>query len=63
MRVSEIRDQIQELGEIISNKEMTIIVLNALPKEWVALHQASMGRRNLLHSMNYGHYEKLKKIG
>ena len=34
MRVSEIRDQLQELGEIMSDKEMTTIVLNALPKEW-----------------------------
>ena len=28
------RDQIQELGEVTSNREMTTIVLNALPKEW-----------------------------
>lgn len=34
MRVSQIRDQLQELGEILSNKEMTTVVLNALPKEW-----------------------------
>ena len=34
MRVLEIRDQLQELGEIMSDKEMTTIVLNALPEEW-----------------------------
>ena len=34
MRVSEIRDQLQVLGEIISGKEMTAIGLNSLPKEW-----------------------------
>lgn len=34
MRVSEIRDQLQELGERMSDKEMTTIVLNALPEEW-----------------------------
>lgn len=31
MRISEIRDQLQELGEVISNKEMTTTVLNGLP--------------------------------
>lgn len=34
MRVSEIRCQLQGLGEIMFDKEMTIVVLNALPKEW-----------------------------
>jgi len=34
MRMLEIRDQLQELGEIMFDKEMTTIVLNALPEEW-----------------------------
>ena len=34
MRISEIRDQLQELGEMVSDKEMTTIVLNALSEEW-----------------------------
>jgi len=34
MRISEIRDQLQELGEVMSDTEMTTVVLNALPKEW-----------------------------
>ena len=34
MRVLEIRDQLKELGEIMFDREMTTIVLNALPKEW-----------------------------
>ena len=34
MRISEIRDQLQDLGEIIFDKEMTTVVLNALPQEW-----------------------------
>ena len=34
MRISEIMDQLQDLGEIMSDKEMTTIVINALPKEW-----------------------------
>ena len=34
MRVSKTRDQLQDLGEMMSNKEMTTIVLNSLPKKW-----------------------------
>lgn len=33
-RISEIRDQLQELGEVMSDTEMTTVVLNALPEEW-----------------------------
>jgi len=28
------RDQLQELGEVMPDKEMTIVVLNALPNDW-----------------------------
>ena len=28
------RDQLQELGEIMSDREMTNVVLNALPEDW-----------------------------
>lgn len=34
MRISEVRDQLQDIGEIISDKEMTTIIINALPEEW-----------------------------
>ena len=34
MMIYEIRDQFQDLGEIMSENEMTTIVINALPKEW-----------------------------
>ena len=34
MRISEIRYQMQELGEEISDTEITTMVLNALPEEW-----------------------------
>ena len=34
MRVSQIRDQLQELEKILSDEEMTTVVLNALPDEW-----------------------------
>ena len=34
MTVPEIRDQLQDLGEIMSDKEMITIILNALSEEW-----------------------------
>ena len=34
MKISEMRDQLQELGEVISDREMTSVVLNALPEDW-----------------------------
>ena len=34
MRVSQIQDQMQQLGEIMSDKEMNTAELNALPDEW-----------------------------
>jgi len=34
MKISEMRDQLQELGEVMSDREMTIVVLNSLPKDW-----------------------------
>lgn len=45
MRVSEIRDQLQELGEIMSDKEMTTIVLNALPEEWGNFTSSIYGKK------------------
>ena len=45
MRVSEIRDQLQELGEIISDKEMIDIVLNALPEEWGSFTSRIYGKK------------------
>ena len=33
MKISKMRDQLQELGEVMSDKEMTTIVLNALPED------------------------------
>ena len=34
MKISDMRDQLQELGEVMSDKEMTTVVLNALPDDW-----------------------------
>jgi len=34
MKISKMRDQLQELGEVMSHREMTTVVLNALPEDW-----------------------------
>jgi len=34
MKISKIRDQLQDLGETMSNPHITTCVLNALPDEW-----------------------------
>lgn len=34
IKISKIRDQLQQLGEVMSDREMTIVVLNALLEEW-----------------------------
>jgi putative lipoic acid-binding regulatory protein len=44
VRISQLRDQIQAIEEIISEKELVNIVLNGLPKTWDAF-AASMNTR------------------
>ena len=44
MRISQLRDQIQAIEEIISEKELVNIVLNGLPKTWDAF-STSMNTR------------------
>lgn len=34
IKVSEMRDQLQELGDVMSDREITNVVLNALSEEW-----------------------------
>lgn len=34
MKICEMRDHLQELGEVMSNREMTTMLLNALSEEW-----------------------------
>ena len=38
-KISQLRDQLQVIEEIISKKELVNIVLNGLPKTWDALPQ------------------------
>lgn len=45
MRISKIRDQLQDLGEIMSDKEMTIVVLNGLPKKWGNFTSSTYGKK------------------
>jgi len=45
MSISEIRDQIQDMGEIRSDKEMTTIVLNALPEECGNITSSIYGKK------------------
>jgi hypothetical protein len=44
IRISQLRDQLQSIEEIISEKELVNIVLNGLPKTWDAL-STSMNTR------------------
>jgi hypothetical protein len=44
MRISQLRDQLQAIEEIISEKELINIILNGLPKTWDAF-SASMNTR------------------
>ena len=34
MKIYEIRDQLQEFGEVMSDREIRTVVLNALTKDW-----------------------------
>jgi len=34
LKISKMRDQLQELGEATSDSEMTTVVFNSLPEEW-----------------------------
>jgi putative lipoic acid-binding regulatory protein len=53
VRISQLRDQLQAIEEIISEKELVNIVLNGLPKTWDAF-SASMNTRK-----EYPTFEKL----
>ena len=45
MRISEIRDQLQELGEVMSDTEMTRVVLNPLLEEWGNFTSSLYGKK------------------
>jgi hypothetical protein len=47
MKMSEIRDQLGAIAEIISNKELVMNTLNALPRHWEPFLQSISGRAEL----------------
>jgi hypothetical protein len=47
MKMSEIRDQLGAIGEIISDKELFLSTLNNLPKHWEPFLQSINGREKL----------------
>jgi hypothetical protein len=47
MKMSEIKDQLGAIGEIISNKELVLTTLNNLPKHWEPFLQSINGREKL----------------
>lgn len=63
MRISEIGDQLQDLGEIMSNKEMTIVVLNALPKEWGKFTSSIYGKKEATPFSNLWSLCKIEETG
>ena len=62
MKTSEMGDQLQELGEVMSNKEMTIVVLNALPEEWGNFTSSIYAKKEATPLMNFGLYAKLRRL-
>jgi hypothetical protein len=49
MKILEIRDQLGAIGETITNKELVMITLNALPSHWEPFIQSISGRLDLPH--------------
>ena len=45
MRISEIRYQLRELGEVMSDTEMTAVVLNTLREEWGNFTSSLYGKK------------------
>lgn len=45
MRIFEIRDQLQDLGEVMTDREMTTIVLKALTEEWGNFTSSIYGKK------------------
>jgi hypothetical protein len=47
MKISEIRDQLGAIGETISDRELVMTTLNALPRHWEPFLQSISGRADL----------------
>jgi hypothetical protein len=47
MKISEIKEQLEAIGEIMSDKELVLSTLNNLPKHWGPFLQSISGRESL----------------
>jgi hypothetical protein len=47
MKILEIKDQLGAIGETITDRELVMITLNALPSHWEPFIQSISGRANL----------------
>jgi putative lipoic acid-binding regulatory protein len=54
VKISQLRDQLQAIEEIISEKELVNIVLNGLPKTWDAFATSMNTERSIRHLKNFG---------
>jgi hypothetical protein len=54
MKISEIRDQLGAIGETITDRELVMITLNALPRHWEPFIQSISGRADYLSLIVYG---------
>lgn len=62
MKISEMRDQLQELGEVMSDKEMTKIVLNALLEDWGNLTSSICSKKEATPLSEMWYLCKIKEI-
>jgi hypothetical protein len=47
MKISKIKEQLEAIGEIISDRELVLATLNNLPKHWEPFLQIISGREQL----------------
>jgi hypothetical protein len=47
MKISEIKEQLETIGEIMSDRELVLTTLNNLPKQWEPFLQSISGREAL----------------
>jgi hypothetical protein len=47
MKISKIKEQLETIGEIMSNRELVLTTLNNLPKQWEHFLQSISGRESL----------------
>jgi hypothetical protein len=58
VRISQLRDQLQAIKEIISKKELVNIVLNGLPKTWDAFVASMNTRKEYLKNFGLAMHKK-----